>query len=122
MPAVLTVDREALGEYFASREDVLFAYLFGSHARGRTHALSDVDVAVFLDDGPDSYQRLKVRLDIMGGVMRIAHTDRVDVTKRRCRSTSASFAMASSCTAVTGVGAPSSWRGPSASTLISHPA
>jgi uncharacterized protein len=79
MPAVLTVDRTALSDYFASREDVIFAYLFGSHARGRTHALSDVDVAVFLDDGLDSGQRFQARLDIMGDLTPIVHTDEVDV-------------------------------------------
>ena len=34
-----------------SRPEVLEAYLFGSQASGRTHAQSDLDVAVFLDKG-----------------------------------------------------------------------
>lgn len=32
------------------REQVLFAYLFGSFAEGKEEPLSDVDVAVFLTD------------------------------------------------------------------------
>ena len=35
--------------YFASRPEVLFAYLFGSVAAGKTTALSDIDLAVYLD-------------------------------------------------------------------------
>jgi len=35
--------------YFASRPEVLFAYLFGSIAAGKTTALSDIDLAVYLD-------------------------------------------------------------------------
>lgn len=37
-----------LSDYFASREDVAFAYLFGSAVSGRATAESDVDVAVYL--------------------------------------------------------------------------
>ena len=36
-------------EYLANRNDVLFAYLFGSHARGRASGMSDIDIAVFID-------------------------------------------------------------------------
>lgn len=43
---------------------VLFAYLFGSHATGRAHPRSDVDVAVYLDDEEprDRYLDLSLRL------------------------------------------------------------
>ena len=36
---------------------MIFAYLFGSQATGRAHRLSDVDIAVYLDDSisPESY-------------------------------------------------------------------
>lgn len=42
---------QLLKDYFAVSEDVVLAYLFGSHARGRASSLSDVDVAVLLRDG-----------------------------------------------------------------------
>ncbi len=35
--------------YFAFKPEVLFAYLFGSVAAGKTTALSDIDLAVYLD-------------------------------------------------------------------------
>ncbi|WP_406676305.1 type VII toxin-antitoxin system MntA family adenylyltransferase antitoxin [Moorella sp. ACPs] len=40
---------ERLREALIKREEIEFAYLFGSHARGTANKLSDVDVAVFLD-------------------------------------------------------------------------
>jgi len=38
----------ALRHYFASREDVPFAYLFGSYSRGKQKEDSDIDIAVYL--------------------------------------------------------------------------
>ncbi|BCV21748.1 type VII toxin-antitoxin system MntA family adenylyltransferase antitoxin [Moorella sp. Hama-1] len=42
---------ERLREVFIKRAEIVFAYLFGSYARGRTHNMSDVDVAIYLDKG-----------------------------------------------------------------------
>ena len=40
-------DIEALKRYFENRNDVAFAFLFGSHARGTATKLSDIDIAVY---------------------------------------------------------------------------
>lgn len=37
-----------LENYFNKREDVVMAFLFGSHAKGRVHKESDVDIAVYI--------------------------------------------------------------------------
>ena len=42
------VDR--LAEALALREEILEAYLFGSHARGKARPDSDIDVAVYIDE------------------------------------------------------------------------
>jgi len=42
---------EQLKIYFQSAEAVLFAFLFGSHATGKVYKESDVDVAVYLQEG-----------------------------------------------------------------------
>lgn len=42
---------ETLAAAFASRPEVREAYLFGSHARGLAQAHSDIDVAVYVDEG-----------------------------------------------------------------------
>lgn len=40
-----------LQKYFSARKDVLLAFLFGSAARGRLSAGSDVDIGVYFDGG-----------------------------------------------------------------------
>ena len=40
-------NKEALKEYFKTRKDVAFAFLFGSQARGTATKLSDIDIAVY---------------------------------------------------------------------------
>jgi len=53
---------ERLREALIKREEIKFAYLFGSHARGKAHKFSDVDVAICLDEkhlpmsGPYGYR------------------------------------------------------------------
>lgn len=71
IPALL----QSLRRHFESRKDVLFAYLFGSFADGRTTPLSDVDVAVYLGGG----DLAEKRLEILGKVMDILKTDEVDL-------------------------------------------
>lgn len=38
---------EDLKKYFSGRNDIAFAFLYGSQAKGRANKLSDVDVAVY---------------------------------------------------------------------------
>ncbi len=61
--------------YLKSREDIQFAYLFGSFARDKVTPLSDVDVAVYLtgDDISDK------RLEILGDLIDILKTDKIDL-------------------------------------------
>ena len=40
-------NKEALKEYFKTRKDVAFAFLYGSQARGTATKLSDIDIAVY---------------------------------------------------------------------------
>ncbi len=40
---------ERIVEILKEYEDVIFAYLFGSHARGEASKMSDIDVAVYLN-------------------------------------------------------------------------
>ncbi len=70
---------EALEHYFASLDGVVLAYLFGSHARGRAWAHSDVDVAVLLEGHPDDDRCFDMRLEVIGGLMGILPTNDVDV-------------------------------------------
>lgn len=47
---------------------VLFAYLYGSHATGRAHAGSDVDVAAFVDETLPAAHRFDLSLDLAGSL------------------------------------------------------
>jgi len=38
---------EKLKEYFKGRDDIAFAFLYGSQAKGNATRLSDVDIAVY---------------------------------------------------------------------------
>ena len=65
MAAPPHVDTPAMADYFACQPDVVAAYLFGSVARGRADSLSDVDVAVLLDENVDAEGRVERQLCFM---------------------------------------------------------
>jgi len=56
-----------LKEFLIADDGVKFAYLFGSQARQDIGPLSDVDVAVYLDDTQDFFQR---RLTLMEALIK----------------------------------------------------
>jgi predicted nucleotidyltransferase len=62
--------------YLEAHPKTLFAYLFGSLARGIPLPLSDVDIAVYIAD----YLLVKEdKLDILGKLMDILQTDEIDL-------------------------------------------
>ena len=72
-----------LRRYFADRPElgVAVVYLFGSHAAGRAHRESDVDLGVLLrwDAMPDRRDRFAVRLRLAGELGRLASPGAPDV-------------------------------------------
>ncbi len=67
---------KTLGRALERCEGVVFAYLFGGAAAGRLGPLSDVDVAVYLDE---RMEPLEGRLEAIGAVTSHLGTDEVDV-------------------------------------------
>ncbi|MCF8080935.1 MAG: nucleotidyltransferase domain-containing protein [Desulfobacterales bacterium] len=61
--------------FLRSRKDVLFSYLFGSAASGKTHPMSDLDIAVYLDGEPTA----EGKLDLLGGLIDAVKTDEIDL-------------------------------------------
>ena len=61
-----------LAELLGPREEILEAYLFGSHARGQEQPHSDVDVAVYIDevraDDTGYGYRASLTTDLMAGL------------------------------------------------------
>jgi uncharacterized protein len=73
---------DALGRAFAAcPEPVLSAYLFGSHAHGRAHAESDIDVGVLLPHPPamNERERFESRLRIASSLIGSLGRNVVDV-------------------------------------------
>ena len=62
--------------YLRSRPDILFAYLFGGLARGKPLPLSDVDIAVYLRETVDSFEK---KLEILGKLTGLLETDEIDL-------------------------------------------
>jgi predicted nucleotidyltransferase len=60
-------------------EPLVVAYLFGSQARGEAGPLSDVDVAVLLDDDLSPEKTLSLRLRLMEAIGRTLGVERVDL-------------------------------------------
>ena len=82
---MITEEHEEQLRQVFERAGVIAAYLFGSHARGQAHTLSDVDVAVlFAEETPgnarfDSVLRLVFELERALGAGRVDVVDMEDV-------------------------------------------
>jgi len=59
--------------------NVVFAYLFGSQARGQIGPLSDIDIAVCFDEALTHDDRFDLRLGVLGELTDLLKTDSVDV-------------------------------------------
>ena len=61
------------------RSEILEAYLFGSRARGESHAGSDVDVAVYIDEAHVKHGSWGYPADLTSDLMDALNTNNVDV-------------------------------------------
>ena len=78
----LTMDERLLAhltQALAQRDEVLEAYLFGSHARGQARADSDIDVAVYVDESAADEGHWGYRAELTTDLMAALGTDAVDV-------------------------------------------
>ena len=57
------------------KNQIIFAYLFGSAAEGRLSPLSDIDIALFLNPNLNQRQRFYRRLECMTLLERILERD-----------------------------------------------
>jgi len=65
------------GEYFTKRDDVIFAYLFGSYAKDTQTDLSDIDIAIYMK--PDLKYPSSDKLEIVSNLSSLLKTDRIDL-------------------------------------------
>lgn len=61
------------------RQPILFAYLFGSRAQGRTGPLSDTDIAFYPQKSLSRSQRFEFRLRLLGQIIDVLRDDKVDL-------------------------------------------
>ncbi|MEJ5378513.1 MAG: nucleotidyltransferase domain-containing protein [bacterium] len=69
---------QSIKEALVHEDDVLFAYLFGSAARGDTTPQSDIDIAVYLRPSTTE-QYLKREADLTGTLISALRTAEIDL-------------------------------------------
>ena len=72
------MDKKLAG-FFNKQEDVKLAYLYGSTAKGKERTLSDVDIAVLLDESLNKKERFNLQLKLISELTGILKTDKVDL-------------------------------------------
>jgi len=66
-------------EFLQKQGQVELAYLFGSVALQKAGKLSDVDMAIFLDESLDKKDRFKIKLRLISDLEDILKTGRLDL-------------------------------------------
>jgi predicted nucleotidyltransferase len=69
----------ALRETLQNYPQVLFAYLFGSQATGKVTPISDVDIAVYIDEHLNSSEQFKLQLHLVGVLCQALQRNDVEV-------------------------------------------
>ena len=68
-----------------SKDSILFAYLFGSHAQGISSKNSDIDIAVFLNENTEAF--FDVKIDLYLNLTRVLNRNDIDlVIMNNCRN------------------------------------
>ena len=70
-----------LADFFQRQAEIEIAYIFGSIARGTESALSDIDIAILIDDqqiDEDEF-RYGYKAEILADLMKIFKTNHVDL-------------------------------------------
>ncbi len=67
-----------LAAIFKARR-VVFAYLFGSQAKGDAGPLSDIDIAVCFDEAIPCDEHFDLRLEVLGELTDLFQTDDIDL-------------------------------------------
>lgn len=73
--------KETLKEYFKDRDEILFAYIFGSLATKTSNKLSDIDIAIFIDQKKinEKDYRYGYQAEFLTDLMKILKTNKVDL-------------------------------------------
>lgn len=72
------INKKQIAKIF-KKQRVVFAYLFGSQAKGKPGPLSDIDIAVYFEKGISGDKRFDLRLKLIGDLMDLFKTNEIDV-------------------------------------------
>jgi predicted nucleotidyltransferase len=76
LPPDIDASLATLGEVFPNCPGVEFSYLFGGAASGRKTPLSDIDIALYVEEGHDSSE---IQIEVRRRAAKHLGTDEVDV-------------------------------------------
>lgn len=71
--------RNRLSDLFVEEETIDLVYLFGSVAKNKTTDLSDVDVAVRVNDDVKPEQRFRFQLNLLGKITDLLRLNNIDL-------------------------------------------
>jgi predicted nucleotidyltransferase len=66
-------------EYFTSKDNILLAYIFGSTVRGNIGRLSDIDIAILVDEKSSKKEHLDVELKILSEITILIKREKIDL-------------------------------------------
>jgi len=75
----ITAQSKGVVKILSEQERVKLAYLFGSAAEGKEGKLSDVDLAVYLDESLSKKEKFNLQLKLISELTSILKTDKVDL-------------------------------------------
>lgn len=58
-------NEEEIKDFLKKEDYIQLAYLFGSVAQGKAVELSDVDIAIYIDDSLDKKNRINLKLKLI---------------------------------------------------------
>jgi len=71
--------KRELIEYFRSKDNIVLAYLFGSTIRGNTGRLSDVDIAILVNEKSSEKEHLDIELKILSEITILLKRNKIDL-------------------------------------------
>jgi len=76
IPPYISARLDLLTPLLTRDSRIIFAYIFGGLATGEQRPLSDVDIAVYLNNYVDKFE---VKLDLIGELSDVLKTDEIDL-------------------------------------------
>ncbi len=80
MPLLKTSELDnKLMDFLSKQDNVKLAYLFGSAASGKAGKLSDIDIAVMLDESLGKKEGFDLQLRLISDISSLLKTDKIDL-------------------------------------------